>query len=83
MATKQDLTQPAATITGALLAANPKALQDPDAVAKVFIATYRQLEKATAELERKPSGARTPTANVAAAVAANAVAKATAVKPAK
>jgi len=37
--------QPAATIAGALLAANPNALRDPDAVAKVFIATYRQLEK--------------------------------------
>ncbi len=74
---KPDLTQPAATITGALLAANPKALQDPDAVAKVFIATYRQLEKAEAELARRPAGSRTPAANAAAAVAATAVAKAT------
>ena len=64
--------QPAATIAGALLAANPNALRDPDAVAKVFIATYRQLEKATHELTRKPAAARTQTATAASAAVAGA-----------
>ncbi len=53
----KDLVQPAATIAGALLAASPNALRDPDAIAKVFIATYRQIEKATRELQKKPSAA--------------------------
>ncbi len=48
----KDLVQPAATIAGALLAASPNALRDPDAIAKVFIATYRQIEKATRELQK-------------------------------
>ncbi|MES2424490.1 MAG: hypothetical protein V4562_08685 [Pseudomonadota bacterium] len=64
---KEDLMQPAATIAGALLAANPNAMRDPDAIAKVFIATYRQLEKASAELSRKVVATKTPTAAAAAA----------------